>query len=70
MKTGREYFDMMDAETQAKFKANFALQYCTFDHYLKTQFKDFYHFISSCFVWEESIEGQGFWSQIANSQNP
>lgn len=28
-------------------------------------FEDFFHFISGSFVWKESIQGQDFWSKVA-----
>jgi hypothetical protein len=66
MKTGQEYFDMMDAETQEKFKANcidiFDLDY--YEYTISIQYISFKKFITTAFVLPWTPEGSDFWVNI------
>jgi hypothetical protein len=65
MKTGQEYFDMMDAETQAKFKANLR---GNFKPYLKRNFYDLHEFLMCAFSWIDTPEGFHFWNNLMKSK--
>jgi hypothetical protein len=66
MKTGREYLDMMDKETQAKFKANcidiFDLEY--YEYTISIEYISFAKFITTSFILACTPEGSDFWMNI------
>lgn len=70
MKTGQEYFDMMDKETQAKFKANcinYSEEY--YEYTMSLEYRSFHAFIQIAFVWDETPEGLLFWETLSNANS-